>query len=108
MPSRLVETRGALHRLAEQVISPARRQANTKIGLRWTRGGFGTPWFAPERQLRVDGDVLVVVDGEQEHREPIRSLAAAAERLGPGWLPGDVALDDAPLRRRRRGGRLHR
>ena len=54
-PPRLVTTRVALHRVAEQVVSPARRKANGKIGLRYTRGGFGTPFFGADVQVRVRG-----------------------------------------------------
>ena len=36
-PPKLVPTRIALHRLAAHVVSPARRKANGKIGLRYTR-----------------------------------------------------------------------
>src|SRR2546421_9390824 len=53
-PASLVETRLALQRLAEQVISPARERANGKIGLRYTRGGFGTPFFGADVQVRVE------------------------------------------------------
>jgi hypothetical protein len=54
IPAALVDTRRALHRLAEHVISPARRQANGKIGLRYTGGGFGTPFIGEDlRQVRV-------------------------------------------------------
>ena len=55
VPAKLVPTRIALHRLAEQVVSPARRKANGKIGLRYTRGGFGTPFFGADVQVRVRG-----------------------------------------------------
>lgn len=70
-PATLTETRLALHELAERVISPARRSANGKIGLRYTRGGFGTPFFGDDAQVRVDGAELVRVRGEHEQREPI-------------------------------------
>ena len=57
VPSGIVATRRALHRLAEHVLSPTRqRAAGAKIGLRWTLGGFGTPFFGDEVQLRVEGD----------------------------------------------------
>ena len=39
-------TRRGWHAVAEHVVAPARHRANTKIGLRFTRGGFGTPFFA--------------------------------------------------------------
>lgn len=67
-PPTLVDTRLALHRLAVYVISPARRQVNTKIGLRFTHGGFGTPFFRrtipgprtlEHQQVRVAGATLV-------------------------------------------------
>ncbi len=58
-PATLAETRLALHRLAVYVISPARRRTNTKIGLRFTRGGFGTPFFGAGEQVRVAGTTLV-------------------------------------------------
>jgi hypothetical protein len=49
-PPGLVETRLGLHRVAELVIAPARRRATgNEIALRYTRGGFGTPYFADDR-----------------------------------------------------------
>ena len=41
------------HRLAEQ-MSSARQAVNGKIGLRYVRGGFGTPFFGDDEQRRVD------------------------------------------------------
>ena len=67
-PPELVATRVALHRLAERVISPVRQRANGKIGLRWTLGGFGTPFFGADAQVRVDGGELVVEVGGEERR----------------------------------------
>ncbi len=90
-PPTLVQTRDALHRLAEAVISPARAAANGKIGLRYTRGGFGTPFFGADAQLRVSGELLIVQHGEQERPERILSLAQSAAHVGTELLPGGVA-----------------
>jgi hypothetical protein len=73
-PPRLEATRAALHQLAEHVISPARQAANGKIGLRYTRGGFGTPFFGKDVQVRVAGGELWV--GDRHAR--ITTLAEAA------------------------------
>jgi hypothetical protein len=81
-PTRLVETRGAWHALAEWVVAPARHAANGRIGLRWTRGGFGTPFFGPNRQVRVDGSDMVVVDDGVVRRAPLTTLHQAAEFAG--------------------------
>ncbi|HLB22379.1 MAG TPA: hypothetical protein VK605_09710 [Solirubrobacteraceae bacterium] len=94
-PATLVATRQALHSLAERVIAPARQAANGKIGLRFTRGGFGTPFFGADAQVRVAGEQLVVQQGGQERAEPIASLAQAAAHLGEQLLPGGVAGEDA-------------
>ncbi|MEN3272757.1 MAG: hypothetical protein V7636_1518 [Actinomycetota bacterium] len=49
------------HRLAEE-MSAARQAVNGKIGLRYVRGGFGTPFFGDGEQRRVEapffGDLL--------------------------------------------------
>ncbi len=66
VPPGLVATRTALHRVAERVISPVRQRANGKIGLRWTLGGFGTPFFGADAQIRVDGGQLVIDAGGEE------------------------------------------
>lgn len=58
LPAKLVDTRLALHLLAVYVVSPARRRVNTKIGLRFTGGGFGTPFFGADEQVRVAGASL--------------------------------------------------
>lgn len=91
-PGALVSTRLALHRLAEQVVSPARRKANSKIGLRYTRGGFGTPFFGADVQIRVEGPELVVAESGAERRAPITTLDAAADHVGRHALPDDVQL----------------
>jgi hypothetical protein len=99
VPPGLVATRLSLHRLAEAVIAPARRRANGKFGLRYTRGGFGTPFFAAgvDVQVRVQGTKLIVDQDGQLRRTEITTLAAAAEHLGTGLLPRDRELDSAPL-----------
>jgi hypothetical protein len=42
---RAVDTRNALHAMAEHVLAPARYAATGHIGLQATPGGFGTPSF---------------------------------------------------------------
>jgi hypothetical protein len=96
-PPRLVPTRLALHRLAEHVISPARRNANGKIGLRYTRGGFGTPFFGNDNQIRVQGTDLIVQTGTVERQAPITTLSAAADHIGAELLPHDLSVDNEPL-----------
>jgi hypothetical protein len=91
-PSHLVPTRISLHRLAERVVSPARRNANGKIGLRYTRGGFGTPFFGADVQVRVRGTELVMQDLNGERGAPITTLNAAAAHIGRELLPDDVQL----------------
>jgi hypothetical protein len=97
LPAELAGTRDALHRLARQVISPARERANGKVGLRFTRGGFGTPFFAEDVQLRVVSDQLVVQSGERERSARITTLARMAEHVGAELLPEQVS-DGEPLR----------
>jgi hypothetical protein len=100
-PEGLEAGRTGLHRLAEHVISPARQRSNGKIGLRFTRGGFGTPCFGADVQVRVQEAELVVDTPAGERRAGISSLAAAAAHLGPALLPpgeaGAAAADDVPL-----------
>ena len=69
LPARFAETRAALHRVAEDVMKPAREAANGKFGLRYTRGGFGTPFFGDDAQLRVERDELVRAADGTETRE---------------------------------------
>jgi hypothetical protein len=96
-PPALVRTRLAWHRLAEHIVSPARRKANGKIGLRYTRRGFGTPFFAEDIQVRVAGTELIVQRAGTEQRAQITTLAAAADHLGRELLPDDIDLDGEPL-----------
>ncbi len=96
VPGGLVETRVSLHRIAESVVSPARRRATgNEISLRYTRGGFGTPFFGPDRQVRVEGTEIVNEERGEETRVPIESCRQAAEAVG-GLDPAEV--DDEPLR----------
>ena len=77
-PPATAQTRLALHRLAVYVVSPARRRVNGKIGLRWTRGGIGTPFFGDDEQVRIVGATLVRQRGNTASSAPITSLREAA------------------------------
>jgi hypothetical protein len=88
------------------VVSPARRRENGKIGLRWTLGGFGTPFFGSDRQVRVEGARLVVDGRGGGGAAPITTLteAAALALGGPPDLAWAEGMDvpgpgdpDAPL-----------
>ena len=85
LPERFAETRIGLHKVAEAVVAPARLPVN-EIALRYTRGGFGTPFFRQEGrdcQVRVEHGGLVRQRGEEETREPLPAVeVAAATALG--------------------------
>jgi hypothetical protein len=66
LPASFVDTRLALHKIAEGVMKPAREKANGKFGLRFTYRGFGTPFFGDDRQLRVEDGVLIDNDDRTE------------------------------------------
>jgi hypothetical protein len=107
-------TRLALHRVAVYAVSPARRRANGKIGLRFVAGGVGTPFFGDDEQVRVEGDRIVRQSRGASREEPLTTLAAAAALAldGPpdlAWAEGfdvppagdpdaDLALDPAAAR----------
>jgi hypothetical protein len=83
--TRLVDTRLALHSLAEHLLAGDLWRRTGKIGLRRTPGGFGQPETVVEgtrRRLRVDGTRLVVLDGDTERWEQLSSPAAAAAFAG--------------------------
>lgn len=94
-PPTLPETRVALHRLAVYVLSPARRRRNGKIALRWTLGGFGTPFFGADEQVRVAGTQLIRQIGDGAAAAPITSLNAAAAFVldGPPDLEWAATFD---------------
>ena len=88
-------TREALHALAEQVIAPARKAVDGRIRLRWLPGGFGTPRFGGDQQLRVDGAELITVGEGACRREPIASVDPAAARwLGDFYAFALAVLED--------------
>ncbi|MEM7274151.1 MAG: hypothetical protein AAF547_13790 [Actinomycetota bacterium] len=100
-PAGLTATRLALHRLGAYVIAPARHAANGKFGLRWTAGGFGTPFFRTpgddrDRQVRVEGTTLVDQVGDEVRTSPITTLQAAAGFLGVEVDPTTAAEHDSP------------
>jgi hypothetical protein len=86
LPSRFVETRAELHRLAEEVLKPARELVNGRFGLRALPGGFGTPPFGDVMQLHVDGTDLVARDGEVVIREPIDHVDADSAAALAAWF----------------------
>jgi hypothetical protein len=79
-PPQFAAARDALHRVAFYVLSGARRAVNGRIGLRWTSGGFGTPFFGDDMQVRVEGPYLVVQRAHGVLFEELTTLRRA------GWL----------------------
>jgi hypothetical protein len=88
-----VATRRSLHALAEHTVAPARHAASGRIGLRFTRRGFGTPYFGTGRQVRVEAGRLVV-DG-LEHTPA--TLGEASTLTGvPLGMPPEVYVPATP------------
>lgn len=107
-PEAFVSTRRTWHTLAEHVLAPVRHAANGKIGLRFTRSGFGTPYFRArngvDEQARVEGTNLVVHRGETTQRKAITTVRRAATLAGiaPGapvdlYAPTTELAPDTPL-----------
>ena len=97
LPQGFSRSRESLHRLAEGVVKVAREHVTGEFSLIRTPGGFGTPVFGADDQVRVESAELVVREGGEERRAPITSLRAAAELVGPDLLPAGLDLDDTPL-----------
>lgn len=85
------------HRLAYSVVATARFVANGKFGLRYTAGGFGTPFFGTDRQVRLVGHVLVDQRGAEVRTHAPTSIRDAADFVGvsPGTEPAEH--DSPPL-----------
>lgn len=81
-PPEFARTREALHVVAEHVLSPTRARDQGEITLRWTRGGFGTPFFGSDSQLRIEGDSLIVQHGDEVSSGRLTTLPDAAEFVG--------------------------
>ncbi len=99
LPPSFASTRESLHRVAEQIVAPARKPHN-EIALMPTPGGFGTPPFDFQGHVlavRVDGAELVVSEDGQERRGSLTTLADAARFVGAGLFFDGVPEDTAPL-----------
>jgi hypothetical protein len=96
-PAGLTATRRSLHALARRVIGPVRERANEHPSLRWTRGGFGTPFFGADAQVRVDHGELVVQSRFRERRAEVTTLAEAADLIGFEMSGDETEVDAAPL-----------
>ncbi|HEX5614070.1 MAG TPA: hypothetical protein VFZ83_02845 [Acidimicrobiia bacterium] len=84
LPEEFVETRRSLHAVAEHVLAAARYAAVGRIGLEPVGRGFGAPPFPEprreaDRQLFVESDLIVRVDGGATLVEPLTTLRRAAE-----------------------------
>jgi hypothetical protein len=92
-PSGLSATTRSLHAVAAEVMAPWRRRHQDRIGLRWTLGGFGTPFVPGDRQLRVEDGHLVLQEPAGVRSVPLRSLAACARLAGGGPAEPDRDLE---------------
>ena len=92
LPESFATTRDALHQVAFFAVAPARYAATGKMGLRWTRGGFGTPFFGDDRQIRVVGAHLVTDGPDGFVEERISTVRNAVEFLGHSYR--EVWFDD--------------
>jgi hypothetical protein len=91
VPNGFSTTRDSLHQLAYFVLAPARHRANTKIGLRFTKGGFGTPFFGDDAQVRIEGVDLIVQRSSEARRIPLMTVNSACQAAGipyrVDWFP---------------------
>jgi hypothetical protein len=86
LPSSFAVTRAVLHEVAIAVVAPARKPEK-EISLRYTRGGFGTPFYEQDGedcQVRVEHAMLIRQRGDTERTEalPGEVTEASATALG--------------------------
>lgn len=81
-PHNLGSSVRSLHAVAEYVLAPARYEAVGRIGQRYTRGGFGTPFLPDDRQLRVDTGGLHITEGGHTRSVPFTTLADLGKAVG--------------------------
>jgi hypothetical protein len=86
LPPGFAETRTELHKVAEEVLKPARERVTGRFGLRALPGGFGTPPFGDVVQMHVDGTDLVIRDGTDVRRAPIDGIDAPAAAALASWF----------------------
>jgi len=101
LPVTFPATVAALHRVAEDVVAPARKPDH-EIALYATPGGFGTPEFEHDgasQQVRVEGAELVRKRDGDERRAALTSLEHARELVADlvpgGPLSGEPLAVDA-------------
>lgn len=94
LPDKYGTTRQALHQVAFFAVAPKRFAHTGKLGLRYTAGGFGTPFFVghsgTDDQVRVTSDLLIHQIGDEVRSTRITNLDAATQFLGltyqEGWF----------------------
>jgi hypothetical protein len=96
LPSDFARSLLGLHRIAFYVMSAARRAVTGRIGLRWTAGGFGTPFFADDMQVRVEGEHLVVQSARSVRVDELTTLRRAGSLLGMQPRASDRGEFDVP------------
>jgi hypothetical protein len=94
LPEGFAATVASLHRVAEEVVAPARKPDN-EIALEATPGGFGTPpfeWEGATHQVRVEGVELIRETDGQEQRTPLDVDPSSARVLADWYEFGTEVL----------------
>lgn len=81
LPDTFRTTRDHLHQVAFFALAPARHKSVGRMGLRHHAGGFATPEFDGKR-LRIEGDTLVVEEGDAAETHRLTTVREAIEFLG--------------------------
>jgi hypothetical protein len=82
LPAGFRTTRRALHQIAFFAVAPKRYAETGKLGLRYTQGGFGTPFFGADAQVRIEGDLLIHQRGDRVAGVTISTVRNSAAFLG--------------------------
>lgn len=82
LPAGFASTRDAIHQLAFYVLAPKRHAVTGKLGLRYTRGGLGTPFFGDDEQIRIENGVLVRQIGDTVETLQPATIREAATFVG--------------------------
>ncbi len=96
VPANYPAQRDDLHRVAAYLIAPARYTVTDRFGLRSLPGGFGTPRFDDDVQVRVDADGLVLDRDGDITSSPLTTLDAASAFLGAPIDSETAAEPDTP------------